>query len=414
MFLYNLFIQIWLILNLFATLFCLYQFVISLAGLHKDKRFPENQTKNRFAAVIAARNEENVIGNLVESLKMQDYPSDKFDIIVVADNCTDNTAEVAEKAGAIVFKRFNKAEIGKGYVLQFAFKKIFEERDKYDAFCVIDADNVVDRHFINEMNNALGAGYDVAQGNRDMKNAGDSWISGCHALFFWMENCFFNSARSYLSLPATINGTGFMVSAKLIKEIGYRVFTCTEDIEFTLQSYLAGRRVGWVPYAVIYDEQPVTLSQSTTQRIRWIKGFIQCARRYTIPIAKRFFKNPDWVGFDVLIYIAGFPVMLAGLLAGLMSGIFTLLRIFDPLGSFVNIAFLALIGLVGCWFVAVITLIVQKKMRKDMVKAVLTYPIFNVLWLLIYIICIFKKNVEWKPIVHVRNISISDLESKIK
>lgn len=414
MFLYNLFIQIWLILNLIATLYCLYQLVIALAGLHKDKRFPVNQKKNKFAAIIAARNEENVIGNLVESLKMQNYPSDKLDIIVVADNCTDNTAEVAKKAGAIVYKRFNKADVGKGYVLQFVFKKIFEENDIYDAFCVIDADNVVDKNFISEMNNALGAGFEVAQGNRDMKNAGDSWIAGCHALFFWMENTFFNAARSYLSLPATINGTGFMVSASLIREIGYKVYTCTEDIEFSLQSYLAGRRVGWVPFAKIYDEQPVTFSQSMTQRIRWIKGFIQCANRYTKPIITKLFKQPSWMGLDLAIYILGFPIMIGGLIAGIMSAIFTAVRIFDPVGAIVNMGYLALGGLVGSWFIAIFTLLIQRRFDKSLIKAVLTYPIFNLFWLVIYVICIFKKNVEWKPIVHVKNISISEIEAKGK
>ena len=414
MFLYNLFIQIWLILNLLATLFCLYQFVISIAGLHKDEKFPENKKKNRFAAIIAARNEENVIGNLIESLKLQDYPSDLLDIIVIADNCTDNTAEAAERAGAIVYKRFNKAEVGKGYVLTFAFEKIFAERDKYDAFCVFDADNVVDKHFISEMNNAMGAGFEVAQGNRDMKNAADSWVSGCHALFFWMENSFFNSARAHLSLPASVNGTGFMVSASLLKEIGYHVFTCTEDIEFTLQSCIAGRRVGWAPYAIVYDEQPVTLSQSTTQRIRWIKGFMQCCRRYTVPLFKRLYKKPDWVALDTCIYVTGLPVMIAGLLAGFMSFIFTVLRIFDPLCSAVSMTLLTLGGLLGCWLIAVLTLILQKKLHKNMVKAVLTYPIFNLLWIFIYIYCFFKKNVEWTPITHARSISINELESKAK
>lgn len=414
MLLYNVFIQIWLILNLIATLFCLYQAVTALAGLHKDQKFPECEKKHRFAAIIAARNEEAVIGNLVESLKLQNYPSDLLDVIVIADNCTDNTAEVAEKAGAIVYKRFNKAEVGKGYVLTFAFEKIQEERDIYDAYCIFDADNVVDRNFINEMNNALGQGYDVVQGNRDMKNATDSWVSGCHALFFWMENRFFNSAKSFLGLPATINGTGFMISSRLIKEIGYHVHTCTEDIEFSIQSVLAGRRVGWAPFAVIYDEQPVELGQSMTQRIRWIKGFIQCSKRYTGAVAKKFIDKPDWMTLDVLIYLLGFPVMVAGLLAGVMSGVLSFLRIFDPVGSLVNLALLGLGGLFGCWIIAIVTLLLEKKCTKGMIAGVLTYPIFNVLWIVIYVICIFKKNVEWKPIAHVRSISITEMESKLK
>lgn len=414
MIMYNTFIQIWLILNLLATIFCLYQLVISIAGLHKNKKFPQCAEKHKFAAIIAARNEEAVIGSLIESLKMQKYPRKLFDIIVIADNCTDRTAEVAEKAGAIVYKRFNKAEVGKGYVLSFAFEKILAQRDIYDAFCIFDADNVVDRSFINEMNNALGAGYEVAQGCRDMKNSSDSWVSGCHALFFWMENRFYNTARSFLGLPATINGTGFMVTSNLIKEIGYHVYTCTEDIEFSIQSILAGRHIGWVPYAILYDEQPVTLSQSMTQRIRWIKGFIQCSKRYTGPVAKKVIDRPDWMTIDTLIYLLGFPIMVSGLLAGIMSVFFSVFCIFDPMGSLVNLVILGVGGLLGCWFIALFTLLIEKKFSKGMFKAIVTYPIFNILWVMIYVICIFKKNIEWKPIAHVRNISIGELESKLK
>jgi cellulose synthase/poly-beta-1,6-N-acetylglucosamine synthase-like glycosyltransferase len=407
-------IQIWLILNFVTTIFCLYQVVVAIVGLHKNKKFPQSKTRRRFAAIIAARNEEAVIGNLIESLKLQNYPRELFDVIVVADNCTDRTAEFAKNAGAIVYKRFNKAEIGKGFVLSFVFEKIFDERDIYDAFCIFDADNVVDRNFFGEMDKAIEAGYEVAQGYRDMKNASDTWISGGHALFFWMENRFFNLARSLLGLSATINGTGFMMTSNLIKEIGYHTTTCTEDIEFSMQCALADKRIGWVPDARLYDEQPITLSQSMNQRLRWISGLIQCYRRYTGPLAKKVVDSPDWATIDVLIYLLGFPAMIFGILAGIMCVLFVTFRIFDPVATLLNLAFLAFGGLAGFWFVGFLTLFLEKKFSKGMLKAVAGYPIFNVLWVVTYIVCIFKKNVEWKPIVHIRNVGISEIESKLK
>jgi cellulose synthase/poly-beta-1,6-N-acetylglucosamine synthase-like glycosyltransferase len=414
MIMYNLFIQIWLILNFFTTTFCLYHVVIGIAGLHKNKKYAECEHKRRFAAIIAARNEEAVIENLIKSIKLQNYPKELFDIIVIADNCTDATADVAEKAGAIVYKRFNKAEVGKGFVLNFVFEKIFEERDIYDAFCIFDADNVVDRNFFNEMNGAIEAGFEVAQGYRDMKNASDTWVSGGHALFYWMENRFFNSARSYLGLSATINGTGFMVTSNLVKEIGYRTTTCTEDIEYSLQCVLAGRRVGWVPKAIVYDEQPVTLSQSMRQRLRWTNGLIQCYRRYMGPLAKKAIEKPDWVTIDMFMYLVSFPIMIFGMVAGVMSAFFVVFRIFDPMGTIVNLGLLGAGAFVSFWGVGLLTLLTEKKLTKDMIKAVATYPIFNMLWVVIYVMCLFKKKVEWKPIVHMRNISIGEIESKSK
>lgn len=411
---YNFFIQVWLIANFFATIFCLYEAVIAIAGLHRDRKLPKTGTKRHFAAIIAARNEEAVIENLLDSLKKQNYPQDLLDIIVVADNCTDHTADVARAAGAIVYERFNKIKVGKGFVLQFVFERILKERDIYDAFCVFDADNVVDKQFFNEMNKVIDAGYEVAQGYRDMKNPSDSWVSGGHSIFYWMENRFFNSARDFLGLSSTINGTGFMVTASLIKEIGYDTYTCTEDIEFTIQSVLAGRRVGWAPNAKVYDEQPVTLSQSMRQRIRWTNGLIQCFCRYIGPLSKRVIAKPDWVTVDLMIYLLSFPAMLFGMLSAAMSVAFVFFRIFDPVGSFVNLLILMVGMFAGCWLVGFATLVTEKKVSKDLFAAVATYPIFNMLWFVIYIICIFKKKVEWKPIVHMRNISISEIESKSK
>jgi len=128
-------------------------------------------------ALIPAHNEEKVIANLVESLKKQNYPKDKFDIFVIADNCTDKTAEVARNAGAIVYERTDPDHKTKGYAMQWFFNKKNEEKAEYDAVCVFDADNIVDKNFIKNMNKKLCQGEDVVQGYRDIKNPSDSWIS---------------------------------------------------------------------------------------------------------------------------------------------------------------------------------------------------------------------------------------------
>ncbi len=412
---YNLFIHIWLILNFFMTVFCLYFVVVSIAGLHKNKKLQENSgKKHKFAAIIAARNEEAVIANLIESLRLQNYPKELIDIIVIADNCTDRTAEIAENAGAIVFKRFNKVEIGKGYVLKFTFDKIFSERDIYDAFCIFDADNLVDRDFFYEMDKAICAGYEVAQGYRDMKNPTDTWVSGTHSLFYWMENRFSNMARATLGLSATINGTGFMLLSSFVKEIGFKTYTCTEDIELSMQCVLAGRRVGWVPDAKVYDEQPLTLQQSMRQRTRWVNGLMQCFMRYIVPLGKKIIQKPEWVTIDMFVFLSSFPIMIFGVLTTVMSILFAIFRIFDPVGTMINLALLAVGALIGFWGVGFLTLITEKKTSKNMISAVAGFPIFNFLWVVIYFICIFKKKVEWKPIIHMRNMSLSEIESKSK
>ena len=104
---------------------------------------------------MCAHNEEAVVGELVKNLRSLDYPDELYDIFVVADNCTDKTAEVASAAGANVHERFNKEEVGKGYAMGWMFDRVEKMDRKYDAFLIFDADNLVHPQFMLEMNDHL-------------------------------------------------------------------------------------------------------------------------------------------------------------------------------------------------------------------------------------------------------------------
>ena len=150
---------VWLI-----TIYWLYQLMVSICSLVKLKDKPILEEKNnRFMAIIPAHNEEMVVGNLIASLKKQNYPKDLYDIYVIADNCTDKTAEVARKAGAIVYERFDEEHKTKGFALNWFLKQKIEENAPYDAFCIFDADNIVDRNFIKNMNKKLCQGEEVVE-----------------------------------------------------------------------------------------------------------------------------------------------------------------------------------------------------------------------------------------------------------
>lgn len=411
--LYNFFIHIWLILNFITMLFCLYHLSLSLSAFRRDRQEEKGKDVkyHRFAAVIAARNEENVITSLIDSIHMQNYPQGLIDVIVVADNCTDDTAGVAEKAGAIVFKRYNKVQVGKGYVVKFAIDKIFEERDEYDALCIIDADNVVDRNFFLEMNHALCSGAQVAQGYRDMKNPTDNWISGCHSLFYWMENRFFDAARAFLGLSASINGTGFMMSREYLRKFGFKMKTVTEDLELTMQCVINGERVVWVPQARVYDEQPLSVRQSVRQRTRWTNGFIQCFAKYAKPFFSSIIHKPTWIKIDMFMFVLSLPVMIAGAAATILYLVFGVVHIFDPMSTIVSSISLVGGSAVIFWVIGFLSVMLEKKPLKGMWKAILTYPLFNLMWVFIYCICIFKRTNDWKPIIHARNISIQEIEA---
>ena len=167
------------------TIYWLYQLMVSICSLVKLKDKPIIEEKNnKFMAIIPAHNEEIVVGNLIASLQKQNYPKDLYDIYVIADNCTDNTAEVARKAGAIVYERFDEEHKTKGYALDWFLKQKIEENAPYDAFCIFDADNIVDVDFLKNMNKKLCQGEEVVQGYRDIKNPTDSWVSAGYAIFY--------------------------------------------------------------------------------------------------------------------------------------------------------------------------------------------------------------------------------------
>ena len=258
-------VLIWVI-----NIFWVYQFIISVTSLIKFKEKPLLiDKKHRFIIALPANNEETVIGNLIKSLKMQEYDKDLFDIYVIADNCTDNTAKIAIENGAIVYERFDETKKTKGYALNWFLSKMKVKKDDYDALLVFDADNIVDKNFLNVMNKKLCQGEVLVQGYRDIKNPTDTWVSGGYAIFYWTMNRLYHLARYNMGLSPLINGTAFMVKWDMLIDEGWNTKTLTEDIEFALINISKGVKLGWAKDAIVYDEQPLTFKQSWKQRERW-------------------------------------------------------------------------------------------------------------------------------------------------
>ncbi|MDO6355616.1 glycosyltransferase family 2 protein [Caloramator sp. CAR-1] len=293
----------------------LYYLIISLFGLYRKKDNNSNsEPEKSFALIVAAHNEEMVIGNIVDSLKMLDYPKELYDIYVIADNCSDNTANIARKHGAIVYERFDTTKKGKGYALEWMFNILFQMGKKYDAVVVFDADNLASRNFLKELNRKLKEGYKVVQGYIDSKNPHDSWISESYSISFWTANRLFQLARANLGLSNQIGGTGFCIDMEVLKEIGWGATCLTEDLEFTCKLVLNGQKVGWAHSAVVYDEKPLTLKQSWRQRKRWMQGFADVASRFFFKLMKKAIKDRDFVAFDCALYtIQPFMIVALGL-----------------------------------------------------------------------------------------------------
>lgn len=223
--------------------------------------------------MIAARNEAAVIGNLIDSLKRQTYPAERIAIYVVADNCTDRTADVAHEHGAKVVRRFDRNRIGKGFALHYLLRRI---KKQYDAYLVFDADNVVDPNYIREINKAFSDGYDIVTSYRNSKNYGDNWISAGYGLWFLREAQYLNRPRALLGASCGVSGTGFLFSRRILEQCGGRnFFLLTEDIEFTAHNIIGGEKIGYCPTAVFYDEQPTGFRPSVRE-FAGCRGICRC------------------------------------------------------------------------------------------------------------------------------------------
>ena len=393
------------------TIFWLYQLIISLCSFIKVKEKPILEEKNnRFMAIIPAHNEEKVVGNLVASLQKQNYPRELYDIYVIADNCTDNTAKVAKEAGAIVYERFDEEHKTKGYALNWFLKQKIDENANYDAFCIFDADNIVDENFIKNMNKKLCQGEEVVQGYRDIKNPTDSWITAGYAIFYWTMNRFYHLARYNLGLSPLINGTGFMVKFDLVKPTGWDTKTLTEDIEFSLKTIISGKKLGWATDAIVYDEQPVGFKQSWSQRSRWTVGHIQCLKEYTLPLSAAVKEHKTVMNFDGLLYMLGsIPMFVLTIVLLLLNFVIFFGNGMSTFDLFMNCLKYIIPTLFLPVFTAIIIMIIDKKPIKPMLKGLALYPLFMASWLAINFKCLFKRDTKWEKIDHVRDIKINDV-----
>lgn len=404
------------------TLCYFYQFFFVVIAYVKKQPNKEAKKLNRIAVLISARNEEHVIPDLIASLEKQNYPREYFDIFVVADNCTDDTAGAARRAGKTeVYERSSTTEIGKGYAIDFLIRKIAEVHgdDAYDAYMIFDADNLVEPDFITEMNKTFSQGYDCVSGYRNSKNYGDSWVSAGQGMSFMRDLILLNRARMLVGGCCFVAGTGFMFSRQLCRSFGggWPFHTLTEDGEFTTHCAIEGKRLGYCDRARFYDEQPTSLRQSCRQRLRWCKGYLQIIRGYYPRLIRRIFSRDFLSCFDMAMCMA--PAYLISIVAVLGNIIGAPISI--VLGAPWQSVLLGVgVGILGAYLMMLLFSACLTVSEWHMIKAsgakkilyMLTFPIYMFTYVPICFVAIFKRNVGWKPIVHTSHATLDELDGK--
>lgn len=401
------------------TLCYLYQYIYIFVAWLGRRKLKKNDRKNRFSVLICARNEETVIGNCIESVFAQNYPRELIKVYVAADNCTDKTAEAARRAGATVYERFNKTEIGKGYALEFLFENIKkDDPDFADAFVIFDADNIVDENFITSMNDMLGEGYNVSTCYRNTKNYSDSLVAACSGLWFLRESKYLNHARMTLDSGCAVSGTGFMISKPYLEKIGgWHYHILIEDIQFSVECALSDEKIGYCRDAIVYDEQPVSFITSWNQRMRWTKGYFQLLIKYGGKLVKKMLAG-SFTCFDMLmnlspayiISIVGQIVFVVGLFISFFTGRTDYRTVLESFSGLLISGYITMF-LVG----AITTLTEWRKIHASWWMKLITvvvFPLYMSTYLPITILSLFS-NPGWKPIKHTSGKTINDFK-KVK
>lgn len=394
------------VIGILFTICYFYQIIyLPVPWCRKRKKPAHTDMSHRYAVLICARNEEMVIAELVSSLKLQTYDQNNLQIFVLADNCTDNTASIAAAAGARVYIRRNNVLIGKGYALDELLRHLASDYpDGFDGYFVFDADNVLKEDFIEQMDRVFSEGNDIVTCYRNSKNYGDNWISAGYALWFLRESRYLNQARSLLGTSCAVSGTGFLFSRRVLDEIGGWPFhMLTEDIEFSIDQITHGRKIAFCKEAELYDEQPVTFSQSWRQRMRWARGYLQVFRGYGWRLIKGALRG-SFSCFDMsMVIMPAFILTSISIIGNLALGIWgasigdNIMIAVHSIGSLFSGMYTAL------FLIGLITTITEWEhihtaaIRK--IFFVFTFPFFMFTYIPISITALFV-DPGWKPIRH--------------
>jgi cellulose synthase/poly-beta-1,6-N-acetylglucosamine synthase-like glycosyltransferase len=236
--------------------------------------------QTRFAVLVPAHDEEEVLADTLCSLLALDYPRDRFMIHLIADNCTDSTAEIGRSFGVTVHERFDAEHPGKGQALHWLLDDLMQDTST-DAFAFVDADTTVDADFLKMMDRRLAGGEVALQASYRVKDAGSHPLVGLRALAFALIHDLRASGKARLGLSAGLWGNGMVMARSCLERVPWGAFTAVEDAEQHLRLLLNGYKVTYVPETHVYGHMPSSFRSARNQQRRWEGGKLTLARRYS-------------------------------------------------------------------------------------------------------------------------------------
>lgn len=293
-----------------------YLFLLTLRSQRGEPPIP-SPPRTRFQVVVPAHNEEAGIARTVQSLRDIDYPPELFEVVVVADNCTDDTAARASAAGARVLQRVDEKLRGKGYALAHAFEACIAE-GKTDAVVVVDADTLASPNLLRAFDARLQRGAKAVQADYAVRNPDEGWRTRLMAIAFGMFHVVRSAGRENLGVSCGLRGNGMCFATDLLEEVPHDAFSVVEDLEYGVRLGERGHRVHYAGEAHVYGEMVASEKASRSQRARWEGGRLQMAKRHAVPLIVRAVKERDPVLADLAmdILVPPLSVLVAATVAG--------------------------------------------------------------------------------------------------
>lgn len=286
------------LLGLFAAL---YYISFAIVGIFPRKNHNKSKGKviNHFAILIPAYNEAKTITETITSCKQIDYSEDDYSIFIIADNCTDDTASVVSREGAICLERFEPGKRGKGHALTWGFQRVLEWDRPFDAIVVLDADCKISRNALCVFNEALNNGEEILQANDLSSNPDDTALSYVLSVGNWIENNLFYFPKSILGLPVFLRGTGMVFKKDVLVQYPWDAVSIAEDKEYAINLLSKGKKVVFLKDVEVTSIFPTDKKQFEIQRTRWAKGNLRLSKVHAIKYIQKGITQKDITLTDI-------------------------------------------------------------------------------------------------------------------
>jgi len=289
--------------TLLAALFgiqILYILILTFAAVFYHKPKINSSLPQNFVILIPSHNEALNIPTVLSPIKaLRAGPlSPNPTVVVIADNCTDETAQLAREAGVVVYERNDLTARGKGHALEWAIKKLPQDFPDYTACVIFDADTIPNLNFLKASEEALNRGAKVIQGRYDILNPFENRSTLMLYIAFALANHVRPLGRMMLKLSDGLRGNGMVFQREVLENVPWQAYSLAEDIEYTNRLVQQGYKVEYVPEASIKGQAPNDNKQAVSQRLRWEGGRGVQARKDVPPLLRQALRKGSPVFFD--------------------------------------------------------------------------------------------------------------------